>query len=481
MLRRLIWPALAAMLLTALATWAVWAAPITRPGAMTVATLPNDPLFPQQWAYQGAFGIQATDAWSVTSGGDRVITIAVLDSGFDQNHPDLAGRWGQAYNFLEDGWPAADNWTDNYGTAVAGVVAATGNNAQGVTGTAWRPTLMPLRVVNRDSGTGAPVRTFNTANFIAQALDYATERGARIAVFGFSLRNLSEADQTTIRQAIRRNQDTAAGRNLVVIAPVGENPSAIPYPAALDDDGVSVIGVTGVMTDGLALQIRSTGQLIVPSGSFVDLAAPGENILTTSRGANTTPQSGYEALAVGTEGPAGFVAGVAALALSVNPSMTPDQTLQVMRATARDLGAPGRDDVYGAGLVNAAQAVLGTRHFLNVVPNAVSLPPTAGATTTVTNPYTLASTWTLVSAPPWLDVSTPVNGDGFSVVELRLRQAPNCLDGGGGIVVFRSSMPLSFNTEEVSVQVQGVGPCRRLYLPHLAQACDSLSACGVIP
>ncbi len=486
MLRRLVWPTLAAALLAALAAWAVTAAPPTQAPLSSAANPPNDPLYPQQWGLQGAFGIQAADAWAVTTGGDGVITIALLDSGFDQSHPDLADRWENAYNFLETGWPSQDDWTDNYGTALAGVVGATGNNATGVAGTAWRPKLMPLRVVSRRTsgdGAGLPQRTFNTASLIAQALDYAAARGVRIAVFGFSLGNLSDTDQTTIRDAIRRNQDSATGRNLVVIAPVGEiypgqNPVPTPYPAALDGDGVSVTGVTGVLTTGLALQ-SSGGQLIVPTGGFVDLAAPGDMITTTSRGANASPSHGYDTLRYGTNYAAGYVAGVAALALSVNPSLSPEQTLQTLSQSARDLGAAGRDDVYGAGLVNAGQAVLQTRHFLNLTPNTVRLARRVGATATITNPYTLGASWALVSAPPWLTVSAPTNTGGGSAIQVTLSQDPGCLDSGGGTVVFRSTMPRSFNTQEIRVEVADVGPCRRLFLPYLARACTTPGNCAI--
>lgn len=485
MIRRLLAPVLAALALTTLAAWAVVAAPLASALLSTQANTPNDPLYPQQWGLQGAFGIQAADAWAVTTGGDGVITVALLDSGFDQSHPDLVDRWENGYNFLESGWPSQDDETDNFGTALAGVVGATGNNAAGVVGAAWRPKLMPLRVIARDTRNQQPIilRT-TTAGLIAQALDYAVQKGARIVVFGFSIddsppeRPFSDADKATIREAIRRNQDAARG-NLVVIAPVGENPSTTPYPAALDEAGVSVIGVTGIMTDGLVLQGRLNHNLIVPTGGFVDLAAPGDMITTTLRGPGSTPAHTYGAVRWGTNYAAGYVAGVAALTLSVNPTMSPDQVLSTLSQSARDLGAAGRDDVYGAGLVNAGQAVLRTRHFLNLTPNTVRLARQIGATTTITNPYTLGASWTLVSAPPWLTVAAPTNAGGGSVAQVTLSRDPICLDSGGGTVVFRSTMPLSFNTQEIRVEVADVGPCRRQYLPYIARACTSATNCAI--
>ena len=79
----------------------------------------------------------------------------------------------------------------------------------------------------------------------------------------------------------------------------------------------------------------------------------------------------------------------------------------------------------------------------------------------------------------WLTVAAPTNTGGGSVAQITLRQDPICLDAGGGTVVFRSTMPLSFNTQEIRVEVADVGPCRRLYLPYIARACTTATNCAI--
>ena len=491
MLRRLLWPALAALLLLALAAGNL----LSAPRLPAPSRLPNDPRLAEQWGLDGGFGIHATDAWTLTTGAD--VTIAVLDSGFDLAHPDLVDRWQSPYNVLEPGDPSAGDWTDNYGTAVAGIIGATADNAEGVSGVIWRTHIMPIRVINREAstGTGAPIRVASTARFIVEGLEYAVQHGARIVVFGFNMPTMSQADRDLIQAAIQRLQDPLRDGYLVVIAPVGEPASQTPYPAALD----GVIGVTGIMTDGLALRIRSSGQPIVPAGAFVDLAAPAENILTPFwDDASSPPQHSYRAQ-LGTEFATGFVAGAAALVLSMNPNLPPSEVEAILRASATDLGEPGPDPLYGAGLVNALAAVRLTPHYLSVQPNSVTLPPTVGATATLSNPYTLAASWRVVSYPDWLSVAPPTDGVSFSTARVTLQRVPTCAElAAAPPILLASTLPNTLRDSEIAVQVSDVcvgptptpGPARtvtptpppstgsqRLFLPHIVRGCKN----GICP
>ncbi|MFN8482664.1 MAG: S8 family serine peptidase [Anaerolineae bacterium] len=466
---------------------------------------PNDPLLAQQWALTDTFGIHADNAWNYTVGAN--ISVAVLDSGFDLAHPDLADRWVSPYNFLENGPPQNDDWTDTWGTGIAGLLGATANNGVGIAGTAWRPRIIPLRVISRRVSNGSPNYTSPfTANFIAQGLDYAAAHGARIAVFGFNINNLNTQDRNTIQQAIQRVQDPNRGLPMIVIAPVGEPPlsgSATPYPASLD----GVIGVTATMTDSLVLQVRSTGQLLVQTGTFVDLAAPGKDLLTTAVDGSQPPQSTYSN-AQGAEFAAGLVAGAAALVLSVDPTLSPAQVEQILRSQALDRGAPGADPVYGAGIVDASAAVRATRHFLTLNPNTLTLPATVNATAAISNPYTLAASWQLDNRPDWLTVTNPQDAPPGSFATVTLNRIPSCAEAAAGALVFSSTLPLSYGAVEIGVQVAGL-PCstpqptptttatpavtptptmtptmtptvnrpNRLFLPALAQRCNSLASC----
>ncbi|MFN8471815.1 MAG: S8 family serine peptidase [Anaerolineae bacterium] len=485
-----------AVLLT-LAAAIAFAAPLhALPGV-----LPNDPLLGQQWALTDTYGIHADNAWKYTVGAN--ISIAVLDSGFDLAHPDLTNRWTSPYNFLENGPPQNDDWTDTWGTGIAGLLGATTNNGVGIAGTAWQPNIIPLRVISRSTRNGAPQYVSPlTAIAIANGLDYAAAHGARIAVFGFNINNLNAQDQATIQDAIQRVQDPNRGNPMIVIAPVGEPPlsgSVTPYPASLD----GVIGVTATMTDSLVLQVRSTGQLLVQTGPFVDLAAPGKDLLTTAVDNSQPPQSTYSN-AQGAEFSAALVAGAAALVLSVDPTLSPTQVEQILRSQALDRGAPGADPIYGAGIVDASSAVRATRHFLTLKPNTITLPATVNATATISNPYTLAASWQLDNHPDWLTVSAPADAVPGSYVTVTLNRIPTCAEAATGVIVFSSTLPLSYGPVEVGVQVTGL-PCstpeptptstatptitptptgatpiprpNRLFLPALAQRCNNLASC----
>ncbi len=467
---------------------------------------PNDPLLGQQWALTGTYGIHADNAWKYTVGAN--ITIAVLDAGFDLNHPDLVGRWRAPYNFLEDAPPQNGNKSDNWGTGIVGLLGATTNNGLGIAGVAWRPNIIPLRVINRRETGSLDYISPVTANFVAQGLEYARAHGAQIAVIGFNVNNLSAQDQNTIEQAIQRVQDPNLGPPMIVIAPVGEaspTGNGTPYPASLD----GVIGVTATMTDSLLLQVRSTGQLLVQTGSFVDLAAPGINLLTTGVDNSNPPQSTY-VNATGTEFAAGLVAGTAALVLSLDSSLSPSQVEGILRSQALDRGAPGPDPFYGAGIVDASAAVRATRHLLTLNPNLLSLPATLGATATITNPYTLAASWQVESAPNWVSVSNPTDAIPGSTATVTLKRIPTCAEAAAATLVFRSTLPLSYGPVEIGIQVTGL-PCStpqptptttltptisptptitptptggtpinrpyRIFLPALQQRCNSFTSC----
>jgi len=326
-----------------------------------------------------------------------------------------------------------------------------------------------------------------------------------VKVFGFSLGELTEQERATLQAAITRNQDPTRGTPMVIIAPVGERPPSndiTPYPAAAD----GVIGVTGTTTDSLALQIRTTGQLIVPTGSFVDVAAPGENILTTTYDPNNSNPHTYSSVPPGAEYAAALVGGAAALIRSVDPTLGQDQVEAILRSTARDLGDAGRDDVYGAGLIDATAAVRATRHFLSVQPNTITLPSTIGANVTLTNSYTLAATWRIASAPGWVNIAPLSDNVSSSSTQITLSRLPSCDElNQDHTIEIESQMPLSYGAIEVPIQVadicQSVGPTptpsqltpvptltpaagtptpeprSRLFLPLLERYCNSAGDC----
>jgi thermitase len=299
---------------------------------------PNDPYYA---AYQWHLPkVSAPVAWDTTTGSANV-TIAIVDSGVEATHPDLAGRVLPGYDFANnDSNPADDN---GHGTAVAGVAAARGNDGLGVAGAAWNVAILPVKTMS-SSGSGS-------YSAIANGITYSADRGARII-------NLSlggTASSSTLQNAV----SYAWNKGCVLIAAAGNNGSSTTvYPAAYPN----VIAVSATTSSDTMASFSSFG-------SFVDLSAPGQSITTT------WPGGGYVTIS-GTSFSSPLTAGVAALALSRNPALSNAQINSLLTANADDLGAAGYDIYFGAGRLNAAR----------VVAAAVPVSDTTAPVTAVTNP-----------------------------------------------------------------------------------------------
>lgn len=279
----------------------------------------NDPKSGEQWSLQKA---RVPEAWSISAGSTDVV-IAVVDTGVDAEHPDLAHQLQQGYDVLTgtQGIPADDN---GHGTQMAAIIAAEGNNALGVAGVSWKSRIMPIKVLDA-SGAGAYAD-------IIEGLIYAADHGADIVNLSLGGYAYSE----TMRDAVQYAHD----KNVVIVAGAGNDASNYPiYPAALPD-------VLGVTATGEADEKWSYSNF----GSFVDLAAPGVGILSATIG------GGY-GYASGTSQAAAFVSGVAALVKAANGTLTNTQIEDRLQASADDLGASGRDVFFGAGRVNALRAL----------------------------------------------------------------------------------------------------------------------------
>jgi len=274
----------------------------------------------QQW---GITQIKAEQAWDVTTGATNIV-IAVLDTGTATNHPDLADKIVQGYDFVNnDNDPYDDVF---HGTQTAGVAAASSNNGEGIVGTSWGARIMPVKVLGRQGGSDETV---------ARGIRWAVDNGARII-------NASLGSPTNGR-VLREAVEYARDRGVLFVAAAGNTPDGkSQYPAAYES--VLSVGATG----------RSDTVTGFSSwGPFVDVSAPGVGILSTSW---NDGQLTYE-YNNGTSYSSPFVAGVAALVMSVNPSLTADQVKQIIEDSSDDLGTPGFDEFYGRGRVNAQRAV----------------------------------------------------------------------------------------------------------------------------
>ncbi len=298
--------------------------------------VPNDPLWGQQY---GLTHIQAPQAWDVSTGSASVI-VAVVDSGVDLTHPDLAGKLTQGYDFVEG--DTVPNDRCGHGTHVAGIIGANTNNALGVAGVNWQVQLMPVKVLGGYcSGSVADV---------AAGIVWATQHGAKII-------NLSLGSYSA--SSLLENATFYAYQHGVAVFAAAGNygTNAIVYPAVYP--WVMAVGATDSLDQRASFS---------DTGPELDLMAPGVDILST------TPRDDFyyhDVLGTafeygqlsGTSMATAFASGAAALLASSPLFNSPDAIYQALTSTALDLNTPGRDDETGWGLVQLYDALLYTPHL----------------------------------------------------------------------------------------------------------------------
>ncbi|RZU72816.1 type VII secretion-associated serine protease mycosin [Micromonospora kangleipakensis] len=297
--------------------------------ACSAPPAPVRPVVDQPWPQQR----YAPDRLTPLATGAGVV-VAVVDSGVDRRHPQLAGRVLDGADFLD---PGGDGTRDcaGHGTGVASIVAAAPRPGVAFRGLAPDARILPVRVSEqqvvdgRESG-----RTVGAADF-ARAIRWAVDHDADV----LNLSVVLYADDPAVRSAIAY----AVRRNVVVVAAAGnlhDSGDPRPYPAAYD----GVLGVGAIGADGVRSPFSQTGP-------YVDLVAPGGDVLMAAPGQGHHP-------AEGTSYAAPFVAATAALLRQYRPELTGSEVAR--RIVGSTDPAPGRGDGYGAGVLNPYRAVTET-------------------------------------------------------------------------------------------------------------------------
>src|SRR5579884_113050 len=274
---------------------------------------PNDTYYSAEWHLPK---IYAPAAWPVTTGSG--VIVAVIDTGIDGTHPDLAPQMVAGWNVYDNNSDASDVF--GHGTEVAGTLAAASNNGLGVASVCWKCWIMPVRISDPNGNT--------TISNIATGSTWAADHGAKVANISYIV-----TDSSTVTAAASYLQSlggvvTAAAGNYAVFDSSPDNPYIITVSATDSND-----------------QLYSWSN----TGNNIDVSAPG-CVYTTARG------GGYTS-ACGTSFSAPIAAGVAALVMSAHPGLTPSQITYQVQHTADDLGPGGWDSSYGWGRVNAGRAV----------------------------------------------------------------------------------------------------------------------------
>ena len=319
----------------------------------------NDARYFEQWSHQVS---SVQRAWQITKGRPEVLT-AVLDTGVDYTHPDLAGQVVNGPDFAEGKDDSRD--IDQHGTHVAGIIAAKAGNGLGVAGIAPGTRVLALKVFEPYFEDGKFQGTYYNALSLARAVQYAaTQGGAKVINISAGI-----ADEEIVETML----GFARGRGLIICVSAGNKGSNTYTGAPKYIDGVFAVHATDPM-DRLA---RFSNY-----GTTMGVSAPGMGILSTvptypnPYTGEPGPQDGYDRFN-GTSMASPFVAGLSALLVSglmdaveaqiqqehgrtvqLAPEHIPGTVIEdLVRLTCKDLGRPGRDEIYGAGRVDAGRAM----------------------------------------------------------------------------------------------------------------------------
>ena len=337
---------------------------------------PNDPYFNNQWYLSK---IKADSAWERVSEAPDIV-IAVIDSGIDINHPDLrdniwhnsdelaANKQDDDHNGFSDdirGWDFVDNdalpipqfqndWTEagiSHGTMVAGIIAARGNNYQGVSGVTWRAQIMPLRVLD-DKGAGL-------VSNVIRAIDYAVNNGAEIINLSFVNFNYNSSLQAAIRRAQEAGVIIVAAAGNEQVTGEGYNIDKTPvYPACYDGDLIGENMVIGVVaTDALDQKTSFSSY----GSQCVDIAAPGISFFNTIAMGGSLKDSNkrYDGYWSGTSMAAPLVSATLALIKQANPELSRREVVNILFASAENIDRlnPSYLGRLGNGRLNVNRAV----------------------------------------------------------------------------------------------------------------------------
>lgn len=318
--------------------------------------IPDDPMWSEQYSIDASAtgSVQASQAWTITKGKKKV-RIAVVDTGVQLDHPDLAKKiWNNSdeiadngidddnNGFVDDvhGWdfieddnnpnptpdPNGDNEGLSHGTHVAGIAAAKTNNTTGMAGVGWKVKIMPIKVSDA-SGT-------MTDADVVKGIQYAIDNDATVINLSLGGLGYSSVLDEVVQQAI--------DEGIVVVAAAGNNHrnmNILPfYPVC----SAGVIGVSATDENDNVAGFSNFGT------NCVDVAAPGVDIVSTIY------DGAYDSYS-GTSMSSPNVAGIVALLKSQQSDLTPAEVLSIIKDTADDVDLPA---AYGTGRVNAVEALL---------------------------------------------------------------------------------------------------------------------------
>ncbi|MFE5920450.1 type VII secretion-associated serine protease mycosin [Streptomyces sp. NPDC056468] len=295
-----------------------------------------DSIRAQQWALDA---MHTEEAWQTTKG--KGITVAVLDTGVEADHPDLAGNVLEGKDMVGFGAERGDRAWARHGTAMAGIIAGHGHgagNGDGVMGIAPEAAILPVRVILEDGDPARAKARSSRGNALAEGIRWAADHGADVINLSLGDDSKSAHPEAGEDEAVQY----ALKKGSVVVASAGnggEKGDHISYPAAYP----GVIAATAVDKFGTRASFSTRRW-------YATVSAPGVNVVIAD-----PDHKYYEGW--GTSAAAAFVSGAVALVKAAHPGLTPAQIKKLLEDTARNAPADGRDDSRGYGFIDPAAAI----------------------------------------------------------------------------------------------------------------------------
>ncbi len=331
--------------------------------------------YPDQWALPRiGFDSSPQSAWRLVKRDAQPVVVAVIDTGLDWNHRnidweniwknprEIAGNGKDDDNngYVDDvvGWDFLDRdnkpWDyDGHGTFVAGIIAGSWNDKDGIAGINPLARLMILKAINNFG--------HSRASYLAEAIAYAANNGARVINLSVGGKEITRVEQAAI--------DYAYAKNVVTVVAAG-------------NEGVNV-GDYGIASSDKVLTVAATGfddeRVVFSNWGKISVAAPGLDILSLRarrtdlmlgiEGSKYTAGAAYVGVdkryyrASGTSFAAPLVSGLASLMLANDPTLTNRQVMNIIKSTARDIGIPGVDQYSGYGIIDARAALKARKEY----------------------------------------------------------------------------------------------------------------------
>jgi subtilisin family serine protease len=316
--------------------------------------------YPDQWALQRiGFDASPQSAWRLIRRDAQPVTVAVIDTGLDWNHRNIAPEsiWHSPKDDVI-GWDFFDldnkPWDyDGHGTMVSGIIAASWNDKDGMAGVNPFARLMILKAINNFG--------HSRASYLAEAIAYAADNGARVINLSVGGKQITNVELAAI--------DYAYSKGVVIVVAAGNDGEDIRKYGIVGSDKVLTVASTGFDDQRVVFSNWGSVSVAAPGLDVLGLRARRTDLMLGIEDVKYTPGSAYVGddkrhyHASGTSFSAPLVSGLASLMIANDPTLTNRQVMNIIKSTARDVGTPGVDQYTGYGIIDAPAALKAPKDY----------------------------------------------------------------------------------------------------------------------